>query len=143
MASGGGEVGSHRMLPPADRSRRSLNNSRDSASSITSITSMPPGLLRQLEQQQMEIERLRMQNSQMNQQVTVFGSVVGGDDSMIGVCASQVEEALLMAKEANDKKSQADRDVDLLRAQCQRLEAEINVIVDEIGFVKDVGSMAR
>ena len=55
----------------------------------------------------------------------------------------QVEKAQLIAKEASDKRAQADRDVDLLRAQCQRLEAEINVIVDEIGFVKDVGAMSR
>lgn len=41
------------------------------------------------------------------------------------------------------KREEAESDADALRAKCQRLEAEIAIIVDEIGFVRNVGAMSR
>jgi len=68
--------------------------------------------------QQREIVRLEALNNDLNDEVKKVK-----DDA---------EEAL--AQRDADK-----TEIEALRAKCERLEAEMNTIVDEIGFVKEVG----
>jgi len=55
----------------------------------------------------------------------------------------KVNEMQQFRDEERQKRKEAECDVEALRKECQRLEAEIAIIVDEIGFVRNVGAMSR
>ena len=73
----------------------------------------------QLHDQEDEIQDLQLQNAKLQ---------------------SKVREVKEEAQEAIDQREQANAEIARLRAKCAALEAELDTIVDEIGFVKEAGA---
>jgi len=74
----------------------------------------------QLEEQEDEIQHLHAQNAKLQ---------------------AKMQEVRDDAREALEEKARSQAEIAKLRARCQALEAEMDTIVDEIGFVREVGEL--
>ena len=75
----------------------------------------------QLQEQEDEIQHLQSQNAKLQ---------------------AKMQEVRDDARDALEQRDKSQAEIARLRAKCQALEAEMDTIVDEIGFVREVGEGA-